>query len=65
MTDTPATAKQVREYYGSMGHEVRINGGGRVTHRPDPDRHPGASGAWLEGRWLSDYRVIDGTVHLV
>ena len=67
MTTAPATAAQVRKHFKDQGHEVRISRDGRVTHRPDPDFHPLRYGArsydWLEGRWLSEYRVDDsGTV---
>jgi hypothetical protein len=48
----PATEAQVRESYKSLGYEVRITRDGHVTYR--------ARGtAWLEGRWVSEYVVID------
>jgi hypothetical protein len=54
---TAATTAQVRAYYKAQGYEVRISRNGRVEFRRD--------GAWLEGRFVSEYRIIDGQVVLV
>lgn len=53
---TKATVQQVRSHYKSQGYDVRISRDGRVTFRKD--------GAWLEGRNISEYSVIDGQVVL-
>lgn len=56
---TTATAAQVRNLYKSEGHTVRINREGHVEFKRDGE------GPWLEGRWVSEYRVeSDGTVRL-
>lgn len=52
------TPEQVRSHYKIQGYEVRIAKDGHVTYRKD-------GGAWLEGRWVSEYRLIDDTVVLV
>lgn len=59
------TANDVRKHYKDQGCEVRIDREGHVEYRPDPDYHPGADGAWLEGRWVSEYRFSNGQVVLV
>lgn len=52
-----ATADQVLKHYRDQGYQVRIDADGRVEYRLDGD--------WLEGRWVSEYRVDDtGAVHL-
>jgi Tfp pilus assembly protein FimT len=54
-----ATAPEVRKYYKDQGCLVRITVDGRVSFcDKDDDQH------WLDGRWVSEYRVIDGQVHL-
>jgi len=53
---TKATAAQVRKHYIDQGYEVRISEDGHVEFRHD--------GAWMEGRYVSEYRVVDGNVHL-
>lgn len=57
MTNTTATAAQVRKHFKDEGYEVRIGRDGHVTYRPDPDRFPGSASAWLEGRWIEEYRI--------
>lgn len=59
-----ATAAQVRAHYKAEGYEVRIGRDGRVRYRPDPDYHPGCASEWLEGRFVSEYRIVDGNVWL-
>ena len=53
-----ATPAQIRAHYKTQGHDVRITKGGRVTYRT-------VDGQWLEGRWVSEYRVIKDKVVLV
>ena len=53
-----ATAAEVRSHYKAQGYEVRISrDDGRVIYRK-----PGE--AWLEGRYVEEYRIIDGTLML-
>lgn len=52
-----ATAEQVRAHYEAQGCEVRIDADGHVEFRD-------AREEWLEGRWVSEYRVVDGNVVL-
>ncbi|HVI92335.1 MAG TPA: hypothetical protein VM659_28860 [Dongiaceae bacterium] len=49
---------RVRLHYENDGKEVRIDAEGHVEFR-EPD------GEWLEGRWVSEYRLVDGDVVLV
>lgn len=52
---TQATAEQVRKYYKDQGLVVRISkDDGHVTYR-----YPDAIN-WSEGRYVSEYRIIDG-----
>ncbi|HCJ70679.1 hypothetical protein [Agrobacterium pusense] len=51
MTDRNATAAEVRKLYKDQGHTVRIDREGRVEFKRDGE------GSWLEGRWVSEYRV--------
>lgn len=65
MTIRPATIAEVRKHYRDIYNYCRISRDGHVEFRPEPGWHPGASPAWLEGRWISEYFVAeDGTVHL-
>ena len=48
-----ATTAEVRSYYKQAGHTVRINREGRVEFKRD------GCGDWLEGRYVSEYRVSD------
>lgn len=57
MTTQRATTEQVRKHYEDQGYEVRIDDAGHVEFR-DSD------GEWLEGRWISEYRVFEGRVVL-
>lgn len=52
MTRT-ATAAEVRKSYKDQGHTVRIDREGHVEFKRDGD------GPWLEGRWVSEYRVSE------
>ena len=54
MTNHPATAAEIRAHYKSLGDAVRIRRDGRVEFRRNGD------GPWLDGRWVSEYRVDDG-----
>lgn len=59
MTTTTATAAQVRKSYKDAGHTVRIAKDGHVTFKRNGE------GEWLEGRWVSEYRVdAENGVHL-
>lgn len=58
MSNSTATAAQVRKHYKDQGYAVKISLEGRVEYRKD-------GGAWLEGRWVSEYRVVDGEIVLV
>ena len=59
MTATTPTAAEVRNAYKAAGHTVRISRAGHVEYKRD------GKGAWLEGRWVSEYRRDhDGTVML-
>jgi hypothetical protein len=53
---TKATTKRVRAHYKAQGYEVRIDHEGHVNIRKN--------GPWREGRWVSEYRVIDGAIVL-
>lgn len=55
------TASMVRRYYQSNGYEVRIDKRGHVEYRPADTAD---SGPWLEGRWLSEYRIVEGMIVL-
>jgi di/tripeptidase len=69
-TERHATATEVRAHYKADGHTVRINTVQVLTwnHADDiPDvcddghvtfKRDGA-GPWLEGRWVSEYRIND------
>lgn len=54
-----ATAKQVREHYKSKGYQVSIQKDGHVSYRV-----PLEDALWKEGRYVSEYRIIDGEVVL-
>jgi hypothetical protein len=56
-----ATVQQVRDYYRADGYEVRISEDGHVKFRNPREAAP----IWLEGRWVSEYRVDDGKVVLI
>jgi len=56
---TKATAEQVRKSYEDRGFLVRLDEEGHVEFRESADL------PWAEGRWVSEYRVIDGNVVLV
>ena len=58
MTNSIATAAQVRKNHKNQGYDVKISNDGHVEYRKD-------GGAWLEGRWVSEYRVVDGEIVLV
>jgi hypothetical protein len=59
--DAPkATEKQIRDHYKSGGYDVRISQG-HVRFRPT-NRSKRDTGAWLDGRWVEEYSVIDGKV---
>lgn len=55
---TKATATQIRNHYKAQNFEVRISRDGHVTFRRD-------GGAWLEGRYVGEYVVINGQVALI
>lgn len=55
---TKATADQVHKSYEDRGFLVRIDQDGHVEFRASDDL------PWAEGRWVSEYRVIDGKVVL-
>jgi len=56
---TKATAEQVRAHYLALGFEVRISKDDEhVTFRKKYGE------PWREGRYVSDYRIIDGEVVL-
>jgi hypothetical protein len=52
-----ATAKQIRKYYTDQGYQVRIDAEDHIFFRR-------TGREWQEGRWVSEYRVIDGQVVL-
>ena len=59
MNTRPATTAEVRAHYRDQGNFCHIDCEGRVRWHPD------ATLTWLEGRWVSEYRVADdGTVFL-
>jgi hypothetical protein len=58
MSNATATTAQVRKHYKDLGCEVRITKDGHVTYRD----YDGAM--WLEGRWVSEYVIVDGKVVL-
>jgi hypothetical protein len=51
MINRTATATEVRKSYKDAGHTVRIDREGHVEFKRDGE------GPWLEGRWVSEYRV--------
>jgi hypothetical protein len=55
-----ATKQQIRNHYADQGYAVRVANDGRVTYRKLAAT--GDMGPWLDGRWQSEYRVIDGQV---
>lgn len=55
MTARNATAAEVRKLYKDQGHMVRIDREGHVEFKRDGE------GPWLEGRWVSEYRVDEET----
>ena len=55
---TRPTAAQIRAHYIDQGFDVRISKDGRVTYRKDGEQ-------WLEGRWVSEYRIFEDSVVLV
>lgn len=59
MTTRTATAAEVRKSLKADGHTVRIDAEGHVEFKRNGE------GPWLEGRWVSEYRVDeDGSVRL-
>lgn len=50
-----ATKQQIRNYYTDQGYACRISNDGRVEF------HRGGL-RWQDGRWQSEYRIIDGQV---
>lgn len=59
MTNRTATTTEVRAALKAEGHIVRISREGHVEFKR------GGDGVWLDGRWVSEYRVTeDGRVHL-
>jgi hypothetical protein len=50
-----ATKEQVRAWFKAQGYEVCIDRDDSIVFRK-----PGES--WREGRWVSEYRIIDGEV---
>ena len=57
---TKATQAEVRKHYEDQDLEVRIDdvASGHVLFRKPGER------LWNEGRWVSEYRVVDGQVVL-
>lgn len=51
MNTRTATTTEVRKHYKDQGHTVRIDREGHVEFKQNGD------GPWLEGRWVSEYRV--------
>lgn len=49
----------VRKHYKRQGYKVRINREGHVEFRREGET------MWLDGRYVSEYRFIDGNVVLV
>lgn len=47
----------IRKHYKDQGYELEISRDGHVQFR-----EPG--GVWLEGRWVSEYRIIGENVVL-
>lgn len=54
-----ATRRQVRQRYASLGYQVRINKDGYVAYR-----YPARDALWLNGRYVSEYRVLGNQVVL-
>ena len=58
-----ATTNQVRKHYKDLGYNVRIHkDNGHVEYRQDFGS--GNYGEWLEGRYVDEYRIIDGQIVL-
>ena len=52
------TRTQLRRYYLDQGYEVRIDIKGHVTFKLPDDVY------WLDGRFITEYRNIDGYIVL-
>jgi hypothetical protein len=57
MTYIQSMHAKVRAHYKALGYEVRITRDGHVTYRKD-------NGEWREGRFVSEYREIEGQIVL-
>ena len=53
-----ATAAEVNAHYTAQDCEVRIDDDGHIEFSRDGGQ------TYLEGRWVSEYRMIDGQVVL-
>jgi hypothetical protein len=62
----PATRVEVRKHYLKGGYEVRVHHlSGAVFFRRPRDAVPGdPSAGWQDGRYVSDYCVVDDKVVL-
>lgn len=56
---TKATEKQIRDHYRAQGYEVHIQKDGHVSFR-----YPAADALWKEGRYVSEYVIVNGHVVL-
>ena len=56
---TKATRKQIRAYYVQQGYEVKITKDDHVAFRV-----PLRDALWKDGRYVSEYCIVDGKVVL-
>ena len=56
-----ATTEQIESYYEYQGFDVQITRDGYVEYRDPCSVNDG----WRDGRWTSEYRIVDGNVALV
>lgn len=55
-----ATKQQIRNHFADQGCAVIVSNDGCVKFRKLAA--PGEMGPWLDGRWQSEYCVIDGQI---
>jgi len=60
MAATKATAQEIRKHFNKMAYEVKISQTtGQVQYRRGGT---GDNAKWIDGRYVDEYRVIDGDV---
>jgi len=51
-----ATEQEIRKHFAQMDCEVRIGRDGLVTFRHEGEKN------WLEGRYVEEYHIFEGSV---